>query len=53
MARRHACHLLCFVAHRPDDAHDGRRSNFTMNLTLMQDGYAGLEHTLPISPFLQ
>ena len=26
-------------------------SNFTMNLTLMQDGYAGLEHTLPISPF--
>jgi len=25
-------------------------SNFTMNLTLMQDGYAGLEHTLPISP---
>ncbi len=28
-------------------------SNFTMNLTLMQDGYAGLEHTLPISPFFQ
>ena len=28
-------------------------SNFTMNLTLMQDGYAGLEHTLPISPFYQ
>ena len=26
-------------------------SNFTMNLSLMQDGYAGLEHTLPISPF--
>src|SRR3954470_1906242 len=26
-------------------------SNFTMNLTLMQDGYAGLEHPLPISPF--
>ena len=26
-------------------------SNFTMNLTLMQDGYGGLEHTLPISPF--
>jgi Tol biopolymer transport system component len=26
-------------------------SNFTMNLTLMQDGYAGLEHSLPISPF--
>jgi len=25
-------------------------SNFTMNLSLMQDGYAGLEHTLPISP---
>ena len=25
-------------------------SNFTMNLTLMQDGYAGLEHSLPISP---
>jgi Tol biopolymer transport system component len=28
-------------------------SNFTMNLTLAQDGYAGLEHTLPISPFYQ
>jgi Tol biopolymer transport system component/predicted amidohydrolase len=28
-------------------------SNFTMNLTLMQDGYAGLEHTLPISPFFK
>jgi len=28
-------------------------SNFTMNLTLMQDGYAGLEHSLPISPFFQ
>jgi imidazolonepropionase-like amidohydrolase/Tol biopolymer transport system component len=26
-------------------------SNFSMNLTLMQDGYAGLEHALPISPF--
>ncbi|HET9369032.1 MAG TPA: amidohydrolase family protein [Vicinamibacterales bacterium] len=26
-------------------------SNFTMNLTLMQDGYGGLEHSLPISPF--
>ena len=26
-------------------------SNFTMKLTLMQDGYAGLEHSLPISPF--
>ncbi|NNM32768.1 MAG: amidohydrolase family protein, partial [Gemmatimonadetes bacterium] len=25
--------------------------NFTMNLTLAQDGYAGLEHSLPISPF--
>lgn len=25
-------------------------ANFTMNLTLMQDGYAGLEHTLPIAP---
>jgi imidazolonepropionase-like amidohydrolase len=28
-------------------------SNFTMNLTLMQDGYGGLEHTLPISPFFE
>ena len=28
-------------------------SNFTMNLTLMQDGYAGLEHSLPISPFYE
>ncbi|MBO6573848.1 MAG: PD40 domain-containing protein [Rhodothermales bacterium] len=28
-------------------------SNFTMNLTLMQDGYAGLEHALPISPFYE
>ncbi len=28
-------------------------SNFTMNLSLMQDGYPGLEHTLPISPFFQ
>jgi hypothetical protein len=26
-------------------------SDFVMNLTLMQDGYAGLEHSLPISPF--
>jgi hypothetical protein len=26
-------------------------STFTMNVTLMQDGYAGLEHSLPISPF--
>ena len=26
-------------------------SNFTMNLSLMQDGYPGLEHSLPISPF--
>ena len=26
-------------------------SNFTMNLSLMLDGYPGLEHTLPISPF--
>ncbi len=26
-------------------------ANFTMNLTLAQDGYAGLEHSLPISPF--
>ena len=26
-------------------------ANFTMNLTLAQDGYAGLEHNLPISPF--
>lgn len=26
-------------------------SNFSMNLTLAQDGYAGLEHNLPISPF--
>jgi hypothetical protein len=25
-------------------------SNLTMNLTLMQDGYPGLEHSLPISP---
>jgi imidazolonepropionase-like amidohydrolase/Tol biopolymer transport system component len=25
-------------------------SDFVMNLTLMQDGYAGLEHSLPISP---
>jgi hypothetical protein len=28
-------------------------SDFVMNLTLMQDGYAGLEHSLPISPFYQ
>lgn len=28
-------------------------SNFTMNLTLMQDGYAGLEHSLPISPLFR
>jgi Tol biopolymer transport system component len=28
-------------------------SNFSMNLTLAQDGYAGLEHSLPISPFFQ
>jgi Tol biopolymer transport system component len=28
-------------------------SNFTMNLTLMHDGYGGLEHSLPISPFFQ
>lgn len=28
-------------------------SNFTMNLTLMQDGYAGLEHALPISPYYE
>ena len=28
-------------------------SNFTMNLTLAQDGYAGLEHSLPISPFFR
>ncbi len=28
-------------------------SNFTMTLTLMQDGYAGLEHSLPISPFFE
>ena len=28
-------------------------SNFTMNLSLMQDGYPGLEHSLPISPFYQ
>jgi hypothetical protein len=28
-------------------------SNFTMNLTLMQDGYGGLEHSLPISPFFR
>ena len=26
-------------------------SNFSMNLTLARDGYAGLEHNLPISPF--
>ncbi len=28
-------------------------ANFTMNLTLAQDGYAGLEHSLPISPFYE
>jgi Tol biopolymer transport system component len=28
-------------------------ANFTMNLTLMQDGYPGLEHSLPISPFFR
>jgi Tol biopolymer transport system component len=28
-------------------------SNFTMNLTLMHDGYGGLEHSLPISPFFR
>lgn len=28
-------------------------SNFTMNMTLAQDGYAGLEHSLPISPFYE
>ncbi|MBM4187520.1 MAG: amidohydrolase family protein [Gemmatimonadetes bacterium] len=28
-------------------------ANFTMNLTLMQDGYAGLEHALPISPLFE
>jgi imidazolonepropionase-like amidohydrolase len=28
-------------------------SDFVMNLTLMQDGYAGLEHSLPISPFFK
>lgn len=28
-------------------------SNFTMNLTLAQDGYAGLEHSLPISPLFR
>lgn len=28
-------------------------SDFVMNLTLMQDGYAGLEHSLPISPLFR
>ncbi|MEP7345172.1 MAG: amidohydrolase family protein [Gemmatimonadaceae bacterium] len=28
-------------------------SDFVMNLTLMQDGYPGLEHSLPISPFFK
>lgn len=28
-------------------------SDFTMNLTLMQDGYAGLEHSLPVSPLFK
>jgi Tol biopolymer transport system component len=28
-------------------------SNLTMNLTLMQDGYPGLEHSLPISPLFK
>jgi imidazolonepropionase-like amidohydrolase/Tol biopolymer transport system component len=28
-------------------------SDFVMNLTLMQDGYAGLEHSLPISPLFK
>ena len=28
-------------------------SDFVMNLTLMQDGYAGLEHSLPISPLYE
>ena len=28
-------------------------SNLTMNLTLMQDGYPGLEHTLPVSPLFK
>ena len=28
-------------------------SNLTMNLTLMQDGYPGLEHSLPISPLFR
>ena len=50
MARRRA-HLLCFVAIALTTPTTEGGSNFTMNLTLMQDGYAGLEHTLPISPF--
>lgn len=28
-------------------------SNLTMNLTLMQDGYPGLEHSLPIDPLMK
>ncbi len=28
-------------------------SDFVMNLTLMQDGYPGLEHSLPISPLFK
>ncbi|MBK6489692.1 MAG: amidohydrolase family protein [Gemmatimonadetes bacterium] len=28
-------------------------ADFTMNLTLMQDGYPGLEHSLPISPLFR
>lgn len=28
-------------------------SDFVMNLTLMQDGYPGLEHSLPISPLFR
>jgi hypothetical protein len=28
-------------------------SNLTMNLTLMQDGYPGLEHSLPINPLFK
>ncbi len=28
-------------------------ADFVMNLTLMQDGYAGLEHSLPISPLFK
>jgi len=28
-------------------------STFTMNLTLMQDGYPGLEHAMPIVPLFK